>query len=355
MRCCSIPSRAAVLIFVSLPAAEVFSFSRSRSSTPVESSPNRPTTPSARKTLASNPNGSYRWEGGGSAKRQRNRYQSSAFGSSRTRHDRPIILETPNKGSGVSKSDSKRRRVGEDISMSASDAAGPQTPPRRAAAPEPSPTRVVLAPHQATPSQPPSQNEPTEPTSPTKSNGAPATPRLRVPAKPTTPARPSPLRQTWNGGSPPTTPPTPPSQSSSTSALTSVRQTKTANFMSELIKEVTPPKKPDVSNPYQAASPVKLPLTITKSRGKKVQRPSKSVASKEQSEPVETPKTKEPTAQEIIEATMPKVRCPILLLLQKKNQANSCHREASVLVLLLTCLFVQILSSRLNLRSLWKK
>jgi hypothetical protein len=33
--------------------------------------------------------------------------------------------------------------------------------------------------------------------------------------------------------------------------------TQAASFMAELIKDVTPTKKPDLSNPYQTASPVK--------------------------------------------------------------------------------------------------
>jgi len=90
---------------------------------------------------------------------------------------------------------------------------------------------------------------------PNKSTTAPATPRLRLsaPPKPTTPAVPSPLRNTWGTGesSSPPHPTTPPKPS---------QPTRAANFMAELIKEATPPKKPDLSNPYQTASPVKPSL-----------------------------------------------------------------------------------------------
>ena len=70
--------------------------------------------------------------------------------------------------------------------------------------------------------------------------------------------------------------------------------------MTELLKEVTPPKKPDVSNPYQTASPV--PVKPAKKPQPKRQRPT--------AKPTEKPKetTPELTAQEIIEATVPKAR-----------------------------------------------
>ncbi|KAH9002181.1 hypothetical protein EDB83DRAFT_850354 [Lactarius deliciosus] len=92
--------------------------------------------------------------------------------------------------------------------------------------------------------------------SPDKSAAVPATPRLRlsVPPKPTTPAVPSPLRNTWGVGDS--------SSSSSRSSPPSkpTQPTRAANFMAELIKEVTPPRSLTFQNPYQTASPVKPSL-----------------------------------------------------------------------------------------------
>ncbi|EGN96622.1 hypothetical protein SERLA73DRAFT_140274, partial [Serpula lacrymans var. lacrymans S7.3] len=118
------------------------------------------------------------------------------------------------------------------------------------------------------------------------------TPRLRtngLPIKPTLPAVPSPLRQAWGQSD------SPPSNSPPR------RPTKAANFMADLIKEVTPPKKADVSNPYQTASPVKPPPK--KQTAKKL----RSTRSTEQKQ-TEKEKAKEPelSTQAIIEATVPK-------------------------------------------------
>lgn len=72
--------------------------------------------------------------------------------------------------------------------------------------------------------------------------------------------------------------------------------------MTELIKEVTPAKRPDLSNPYQTASPVKPPV-----KKPVVKRPR---AAKPPAPPAPAPepeKLPEPSPQAIIEATMPKV------------------------------------------------
>ncbi|KAI0046014.1 hypothetical protein FA95DRAFT_1423917 [Auriscalpium vulgare] len=231
------------------------------------------------RTLSKNPNGVYKWQGAGSA-RPRNRFQSPAFGAPRPSPTK-IKLSPPE---SPKKTDTKRRRVGADAEMST---------PHRVDAPAPSTPPSSRGQQQAGPSQ--------SPTSPSKStNGVaanghtssttapPSTPRLRlsVPPKPTTPAVPSPLRNTWgaNDNSPPQ-PPNGPRQ-----------PTRAANFMSELIKEVTPPKKPDVANPYQTASPVKAGLPKKATRKRKA--------------PEEKPKEKEKeihvSPQRIIEATVPK-------------------------------------------------
>jgi hypothetical protein len=150
--------------------------------------------------------------------------------------------------------------------------------------------------------------------SPNKTNAIPATPRLHlaVPPKPTTPAVPSPLRNTWVTGessSPPqSSPPSKPSQ-----------PTRAANFMAELIKEVTPPRKPDLSNPYQTASPVKPSLQKKPTKKRKA-------AEGRSKEPEK--KTVDLSHQTIIEATVPTVsvlHVPALCLV------NCHHRGANAL------------------------
>lgn len=83
--------------------------------------------------------------------------------------------------------------------------------------------------------------------------------------------------------------------------------------MTELIKEVTPPKRPDLSNPYQTASPVgkvALPKVRAGKRmratGKPAVPPTTDDKNKEQQRSAE--KEKEYSPQAIIEATLPKVR-----------------------------------------------
>lgn len=105
--------------------------------------------------------------------------------------------------------------------------------------------------------------------------------------------------------------------------------------MTELIKEVTPPKKPDLSNPYQAASPVKITPTVTKTRGKRprlngrVTKPQKGGESDKESDGEKVDEVKEYSAQAIIEATVPKV-CRTSRIISAIF--TSCYREASVLV-----------------------
>ncbi|KAJ3745348.1 hypothetical protein DFH05DRAFT_1368024, partial [Lentinula detonsa] len=240
----STPLRGNSPLFPSISTNSVpFSFSPSYVNAPSTPSPSKP-------LLKQNPNGSYRWDGGGSAKqkngRSRNRYHSPAFGPSPRSSGRLILRESPEKATEPIKTDTKRRRVGEDALMSSSS---------------PKALRIPIAP---TPSRMSSSHS-----APLASNGnglkAPSsasvnglrssasTSRLRVPPKPTTPVVPSPLRQAWGQPSSPT-----PSSKSSDSTTTSQRATKAASYMNDLIKEVTPVKNLDVSNPYQAASPVKI-------------------------------------------------------------------------------------------------
>jgi len=68
--------------------------------------------------------------------------------------------------------------------------------------------------------------------------------------------------------------------------------------MAELIKEVTPPKKPDLSNPYQTASPVKPSLKKKPAKKRKAA----------EGRPKEPEKKEEDLShQTIIEATVPTV------------------------------------------------
>ncbi|KAJ4473598.1 hypothetical protein J3R30DRAFT_3707517 [Lentinula aciculospora] len=247
-----------------------FSFSPSYINAPFTPNSN----PSPSKLLKQNPNGSYRWEGGGSAKygRSRNRYQSPAFGSTpRSYGGRLVLRESPEKAAGPIKTDTKRRRIGEEVST-ASSSFPPSgnnsalTPLIRSPAPAPSPTRAAEA--LRFPTSTPSRVSSSSQTNPvvTVGNGngnelktpsvngmksSTSISRLRAPIKPTTPVVPSPLRQAW-GQSPSS--PTPSSKSSDDGHS---QATKAASYISELIKEVTPVRNLDVSNPYQAASPVK--------------------------------------------------------------------------------------------------
>jgi hypothetical protein len=85
--------------------------------------------------------------------------------------------------------------------------------------------------------------------------------------------------------------------------------------MAELIKETTPPKKPDLANPYQLASPVGKVGLLRRStkRPRATGRPvalTKAANDEEKGtkEPKEKEELKEYSPQSIIEATVPKVR-----------------------------------------------
>ncbi|KAJ8516612.1 hypothetical protein ONZ45_g6084 [Pleurotus djamor] len=314
----------------STPKAEPFRFTTPlKSQSPAPPSTSLPslnaTTP--RRTLTRNPNGVYRWEGGGSAKRSRNRYHSPAFGPPRTTPDRLKLSNPPSETPPVPRMDTKRRRVGEDAASSSTTPSGSATrghpvhmktpsPPPRASAPGPSPTRAAQAypfpAFQGPLSPSPTTNGATNGSASQtqdKTSAATTTPtRLRIPQKPTTPVIPSPLRQTWSqqgDGSPPQAGP---SQSQPQ------RQTMAANFMSELIKEVTPPTRPDVSNPYQTASPVKLPSRPKSSRPRATGKPTavngkaaREAASKgEDGSSSKQKPLSDYSPQAIIEATLPK-------------------------------------------------
>ncbi|KAL0067227.1 hypothetical protein AAF712_005797 [Marasmius tenuissimus] len=281
-----------------------------RFSTPTDS-PNQLSSSTTPKLLKNNPNGKYRWQGGGSAKpRSRNRYQSPAFGTSRASSERLVLKESPEK----IKTDTKRRRVGDEAESSTASPSGSSlTPPptTRSGAPAPSPTRTALAAPLPTPNGVPSGSG--------KVNGinTSSSSRLRTSMiqKPTTPVVPSPLRQAWGQPSPSN------SDSEGGSPVPVPKQTRAANFMTKIITEVSTTKHLDVSNPYQAASPVKH-TGQPKPRSKRI-RAGKSVSKidvngaeagsgsqdgkeKEQEKEKEKEEEKQYSAQAIIEATLPK-------------------------------------------------
>ncbi|KAG7093974.1 hypothetical protein E1B28_007604 [Marasmius oreades] len=282
-----------------------------RFSTPMET-PNQISNSTVPKLLKHNPNGTYRWQGGGSAKpRSRNRYQSPAFGSSRATSERLVLKESPEKV----KTDTKRRRVGADAETSSASPSGATSTQAhtRSPAPAPSPTRTSQAPPLPTPSvngiaPDSSRGNGVSGALPSSLGGL----RTSAIQKPTTPVVPSPLRQAWGQSSPSTSDgegsPAPPQ-----------KRTKAANFMSELITQVTTSKHLEVSNPYQAASPVKV-TGPAKPRSRRIRAGKAKVdvngaepegqARKEAEREKETQKQKEVekqySAQAIIEATLPK-------------------------------------------------
>ncbi|KAK0188701.1 hypothetical protein F5146DRAFT_1140246 [Armillaria mellea] len=239
------------------------------------------------KMLTKNPNGAYRWEGGGSAKvRTRDRYRSPAFGPSRATPDRLILNHSTTASiTDNTKADTKRRRVINGTGSSFAEASGAPATPQT-----PTPT---FRRSNAELSTRPSFNPPAMNGSPSKPNGLPAstsTPRIRatfVPPKPTTPVIPSPLRQAW-GQISPGSPESPPQTQKQSSA---------ANFMAGLIKDNTPTKKPDISNPYQT------PGSARATRPKRPRAIGKPTNPKKL--PVEE-KEKVYSPQAIIEATVPK-------------------------------------------------
>ncbi|PIL25005.1 hypothetical protein GSI_12893 [Ganoderma sinense ZZ0214-1] len=270
---------------------EPFRFSKSPSLTPARGmTPNfnvhSPTGPDeagsaaqgAPKTLSKNPMGVYRWQGGGSA-RPRNRYRSPNFGSQPARNTIKLQPEKP-------KADNKRRRVGEEATTSSPQRAGATTTAPKVNGTVSSTSGAASA--SATHNGSPSVNK-------TTTNGrASGAPPPTTPTRPgvrtngvmlTTPAVPSPLRQTWSQSDSPPQPS--PSQG---------KPTRAAAFMTELIKEVTPPKKLAFVNPYEAANPMIKPAP-------KKQPVRKTCAAAKLEEQRKEP---ELTPQAIIEATVPK-------------------------------------------------
>ncbi|KAH9935061.1 hypothetical protein B0H21DRAFT_699261 [Amylocystis lapponica] len=276
------------------PTPEPGTTINSGATSPDASSPEGPAPPPP-KMLAKNPNGTYRWNGGGSArKRPRNRYQSPGFGTSAsTTPSLKIIPEKP-------KTDTKRRRVGEEAQSSSAQRvpliSAPGTRPYTNGTTQPS-TGSSNGTTSRTNGIASSSKSP-----PAQTNGTQTPPpalRLRTPGpfRPTTPAVPSPLRQTWgqtDSSSPPQ--PSPPS----------VKPTRAADFMTQLLKEVTPPKKKDFANPYQTASPMPVRPPTKKPPARKTKAASKAAAEATPEKKGLEKDLSELSPQAIIEATVPK-------------------------------------------------
>ncbi|KAK0484189.1 hypothetical protein EDD18DRAFT_1429800 [Armillaria luteobubalina] len=250
---------------------------------------NSVTIPSASpsKMLSKNPNGTYRWEGGGSAKvRTRDRYRSPAFGPSRAAPDRLILdKSTSTSITENMKADTKRWRVTNDTGTSFAEASGaPATPP--------TPTPTFRTGNAELPKL--SFSSSATNGSLSKPNGLPAstsTPRARatfVPLKPNTPVIPSPLHQAWGQTS----------SGSPESPLQTQKKSSAANSMAGLIKDNTPTKKPDISNSYQT------PGSARATRPKQLRATGKSTLPKKLSAVEDKEKVYSPQA--IIEATVPK-------------------------------------------------
>jgi hypothetical protein len=99
--------------------------------------------------------------------------------------------------------------------------------------------------------------------------------------------------------------------------------------MAELIKETTPPKRPDLTNPYQAASPVgKVGPPRRAKRTRATGRPAvpnkedqveEEKRKQEEKKQKDKEKLEEYSPQAIIEATVPKVS----LTIHKKRSCNN--------------------------------
>ena len=240
-------------------------------------SPNATATPKTPiRTLSKNPNGTYKWQGAGSARLHR--YHSPAFGSPSS--GKKIKLQPAES----TKSDLKRRRVSQGTETSS---------PQKASASRQSSTEPTTVGTSTTSStsvrdlKDTTENRHLQ-TKP-QLNGI-NTSRLN---KGTAPTAPSPLRQAWGQDDFP---------SPNSSPTSAPKPSRAAAFMTELIREATPPKKPDIANPYQTASPVK----IVKPPAKKSIRQPRAVSKQPPTEEKEK-KQLEMSMQAIIEATLPKV------------------------------------------------
>ncbi|THH30713.1 hypothetical protein EUX98_g3474 [Antrodiella citrinella] len=183
--------------------------------------------------------------------------------------------------------DKKRRRVGQDAESS-----GPQRTPAASS------SSNANGQSQASASGTFVNGATSPPPSRTKAPVQPSTPRIRtnnLPAKPTAPTNPSPLRQAWNHNDSPS-PPQPPAS----------KPTRAANLMSELLKMDVPVPTPDFSNPYEAAGPVPAKPATRRPVTKRPRVVAANHAEMKKEEKKEEKKVAEMSPQKIIEATVPK-------------------------------------------------
>ncbi|TDL24031.1 hypothetical protein BD410DRAFT_827467 [Rickenella mellea] len=277
-------------------------------------------TSSPRKVLTRNPNGEYRWIGGGSARRgspARGRSASPA----KSQHSHSLILTTTTSSKSA---DTKRRRVGADRESSVAESSGP----RSGSLPSASGVNGVANAINSNSGVGVGGNgkDPVTPT-PKSQFARPLRPSLN-PRTTAAPAHPSPLRQSFAPASNPSTPGSSPSSSVGASPRRSGGQTTTtraADVLSEIIEKVdrdTPKRVAQVANPYQTASPVKPVVKVKEVRrrtraqvkrdgeGKEVKegKEGKDVKGKGR-EDMEVDKRRDeemPSPRAIIEATVPK-------------------------------------------------
>lgn len=92
-----------------------------------------------------------------------------------------------------------------------------------------------------------------------------------------------------------------------------MRPTRAASTLTEILKEVSPPKKPEFVNPYEAASPIPLRAAARKPAAQRRTRAAAkaaaaAAAAQEKAKAKSAQKSEQKlTVQEIIEATVPKV------------------------------------------------
>lgn len=246
--------------------------------------------PKKPRMLAKNPNGVYRWQGAGSA-RPRNRYQSPGFGASRSQ---PSIKIAPEK---VPATDGKRRRVGEEEQTNTSQhTSAPASGANGVSSTSVHNSNGRLS-SETFPTAPPPQ-----PVASSSKNTLtpPVAPRLRTTGitKPTAPAVPSPLRNSWSND--PSSTPTAP------------RPTRAAALVTDILREVTPSeKKKALINPYEALYPGNLKQLPKKKKTLKRKSSSKEetapAAATAESKPEEKKRKEvELSPAKIIEATVPK-------------------------------------------------
>ncbi|KAF5316005.1 hypothetical protein D9619_006337 [Psilocybe cf. subviscida] len=303
-----------------------FKFTYTASQTLPSSTTSAPATaPRPERKLKKNPNGPISYNGQWkSSSKKLNRHASPAFQvpARKPRAEAKDTYEVP--------ADSKRRRVegADPLPSGQAQASSSQSVSGSAAA-----SQVTTTAPRASSISPPKPS----------TLSIPSSSRLRTPAKPTTPVRPSPLRQTWSSQPQPS----PPHTQTTHLSPNHTQPTQTATFMAELITKTEPPRRNfDVSNPYQTANPVanaipprratrrtKKPLdrgAIAAQKAKEVEKEAqKGGEKKEGKDKAEKDKDKAPyvSAQAQIEATLPpgskRSRPPANLFSQTSSSPSS--------------------------------